>query len=741
MERQGSGQSVRSEVAQPLQPIQPIVHDLVLAGGGHAHVEVLRKLAMRPVRGLRVTLISRTRTAIYSGMMPGHIAGRYSLSDISVNLDRLCALGGHRLLVAEIEGLDPIGGTFRLRGRPPVGFDSASVNVGVTPDLDTIPGAAAFATPVKPLEGFVRSFDGPGDPTARLCIIGGGAGGVELAMALSARFPKLSIDLLHRGTRLLPRFPTAAARWAQAELRARGVRLHLQQPALEVTATGVVTRSGFIEASSVLAVTPARAPDWLARSGLATDSSGFVTVDANLRSTSHPAVFAAGDCADYAAFPREKAGVFSVRAGPGLAENLRRVVERRPLRRIRMQQRGLQLIGDGTGRALAIWGRLSLGFPARGLYRLKDRIDRRWLETYNEFGKAMVAKMEASPDTQRCAGCGGKVGPDVLQAKLGQRSTAGDVALLNRTDVASVDLLRDGFDDPYLFGRVAGIHALSDLHAAGAIKPRMLAALTLPFAQQAPLGRDLEQVQAGLESLGVPVVGGHTAEGAELSAAVTVVGEIPAFAKTATNPTSRPPQIGDSLILTKPLGVGLILAGRMLGRVSPQAVQDAFDHCQQDNAAAASVLADFASGLRTDVTGFGLLGHLLAELSATQHEEPSSKLAARLFTSALPLLDGAQDAFTAGVRPSILAGNQRATEGKVTMQARAARYLPDTLSAILHDPQTSGGLLVSLPPEQGEAALTALRAAGVVKAAHIGTLIPASVLPDGAQVEVSGPWA
>ena len=218
-------------------------------------MEVLRKLAMRPVRGLRVTLISRTRTAIYSGMMPGHIAGRFSLSDISVNLDRLCALGGHRLLVAEIEGLDPIGGTFRLRGRPPVGFDSASVNVGVTPDLDTIPGAAAFATPVKPLEGFVRSFDGPGDPTARLCIIGGGAGGVELAMALSARFPKLSIDLLHRGTRLLPRFPTAAARWAQAELRARGVRLHLQQPALEVTATGVVTRSGFIEASSVLAVT------------------------------------------------------------------------------------------------------------------------------------------------------------------------------------------------------------------------------------------------------------------------------------------------------------------------------------------------------------------------------------------------------------------------------------------------------------------------------------------------------
>ena len=170
------------------------------------------------------------------------------------------------------------------------------------------------------------------------------------------------------------------------------------------------TPERFIEADQVLAVTPARAPDWLAQSGLRTDSGGFITVDASLRSVSHPHIFAAGDCADYAAFPREKAGVFSVRAGPGLADNLRRLAENRPTRPIRMQQRGLQLLGDGTGAALAVWGGLSFGLSGRTLF-VKDRIDRRWMETYNDFGAAMVARMEAEPESQRCAGCGSKSAP------------------------------------------------------------------------------------------------------------------------------------------------------------------------------------------------------------------------------------------------------------------------------------------------------------------------------------------
>ncbi len=276
----------------------------------------------------------------------------------------------------------------------------------------------------------------------------------------------------------------------------------------------------------------------------------------------------------------------------------------------------------------------------------------------------MVARMEAEPESQRCAGCGGKVGPDVLQAQLGARSQAGDVAPLNDQEVASVDLLRDGFDDPFLFGKVAAVHALSDLHAVGATNPRLLAALTLPYARSFPLSRDLEQVQAGLESAGVPVIGGHTAEGSELSAAVTVVGD------TAATAGARTPETGDSLILTKPLGVGLILAARMVGRVLPQDVQAAFEHCEQDNAAACCRPRRFR--YRSAHGCYGL------RAAGTPAFEPAAKPWGRDRHQGTALLTGARDAFDAGVRPSILSGTSAPPPGMSPRICRRASALCST---------------------------------------------------------------
>ena len=675
---------------------------------------------MRPVPGLRVTLISRARTSIYSGMMPGHIAGRYDLDEISVNLDRLCVLGGHRLLVAEIEGLDPIAGAFHVRGRPPVRFDTASVNVGVTPDLSAIPGAAEHATPVKPLEGFVRSFAASAEQAGKLCIIGGGAGGVELALALSARFGDLSIDIVQSGPRLLPRFPTSASRWAARQLTARGVRLHLGQPAQEVTASGVRTAGQFIEADQVLAVTPARAPDWLAQSGLRTDSGGFITVDASLRSVSHPNIFGAGDCADMQ--PSRARRPVSSPCAPGpvwptifaawqkIGPPARSGCSSAVCSCSAMARDPRWRSGAGSASALAAVRCSGSRIASTGAgWRPTTNSAQPWSPAWRLSRRASAARAVAARSAPTCC-----------RPSWVPRSRAGDVALLNDHEVASVDLLRDGFDDPFLFGKVAAVHALSDLHAAGATNPRLLAALTLPYARSVPLSRDLEQVQAGLESAGVPVIGGHTAEGSELSAAVTVVGDIDA------PDAMHHPAAGDSLILTKPLGVGLILAARMVGRVLPQDVQAAFEHCEQDNAAASAALADFDIGLRTDVTGFGLLGHLLSSLPEGH--------GAVLDASVLPLLTGARDAFDAGVRPSILSGNQRATAGHVSPD------LPESLSALLHDPQTSGGLLLSLPAAEATKAVKALRAAGYPEATEIGHL--KTISSEGAvlRVEVTGSW-
>lgn len=685
-----------------MTPLEPITHDLVLAGGGHAHVEVLRMLAMKPVPGLRVTLISRSRTAIYSGMVPGFVAGQYGLDEISVNLDRLCVLGGHRLIIGEITGLDPVAQEFSLAGRPALGFDSASINVGSAPDLSVLPGATEHATPVKPIEGFARSFTALEERSdaGRIAIVGGGAGGVELALALSSRFPQREFSLIDQHPTLLHRLPAAAGAWAARRLKARGVSLHLGEDVQAITAYGPQTKAQ-IEADMTLLVTGSKAPDWIGRSGLACDEQGFVSVSDTLQSISHPAIFAAGDCADMQAFPREKAGVFAVRAGPGLARNLARHAQGQATQSIRMQARGLQLIGDGKGAAAALWGPFATGLLGRLIFAWKDRIDRLWMARYNDFGAAMVAEMEADPERMRCSGCGGKVGPDVLRESIGALATSGDVAALGGSHVGSVDLIRDAFDDPYLFARIAGVHALSDLHAAGATAPQMLSALTLPYAKPVPLARDLGQVRAGLESLNVPIVGGHTAEGAELSAALTVIGDAPASDGTTPTP-------GDALILTKPLGVGLILAARMLGKVDPSAVQSVFAHCQQSNAAAAGVLAGFDVGLRTDVTGFGLLGHL--------HSTLPTGLGASLTLATVPMLAGAREAYERGVRPSLLEANQRVTAPNL----RGAFSASD--SALLHDPQTSGGLLVSLPSHQAKSALEALWHAGYPDGRQIGTL-------------------
>ena len=703
-----------------MTPLTPIHHDLVLAGGGHAHVEVLRALAMKSVPGLRVTLISRSRTAIYSGMVPGYVAGQYALDEISVNLDRLCVLGGHRLIVAEIEGLDPITQTFSLRGRPDIAFDTASINVGSTPDLDAIPGAADHATPVKPIEGFARRFEAlqAKAQARRIAIVGAGAGGVELALALSAKSPDRQLCLIDHHDRLLPRLPRAAGRWAEQRLNERGVTLQLGARVDEITGQGPTIDGALNPADLTLLVTGSKAPDWVGQSGLACDEKGFMQVDATLQSISHPAVFGAGDCVHYTAFPREKAGVFAVRAGPGLADNLRRRSEDSRPRPVSMQQRGLQLIGDGTGGACAIWGPFALSAASGALFAWKDRIDRVWMERYNAFGQAMVEAMEAKPETMRCSGCGGKVGPAVLRDTMGSLALSGDMAALSDTHVGSVDLIRDAFDDPFVFARIAGIHALSDLYAAGATNPRMLSALTLNYAKPRVLGRDLEQLREGLASLGVAIVGGHTAEGAELSAALTVVGD-----KAAAK---EPAQAGDALILTKPLGVGLVLAARMLGKVSPLHVQTTFDHCQQDNAAAARVLSNYAVRLRTDVTGFGLLGHLQTELPAG--------IGARIDAQKIPTLPGALHAYHAGVRPSILAANQSATASLLS-----GTLSPD-VSALLHDPQTSGGLLVSVASDQADAVVTALRAAGYPHATIVGVLTSPGMGKGTGKVEVSGQW-
>ncbi len=364
--------------------------EIVLAGGGHAHVEVLRRLASLDQTGLRLTVVSPDRFAAYSGMLPGLVAGHYSWDDCHIDLAGLCRRARARLVAGTVARLDPQARVIVLDDGSAVPFDLLSLNTGSTPDLRSTPGAEPFATPVKPMREFLTAWDrvlaaGAAKelPPPAMAVVGAGAGGVEIALALHHRLSTLGesgLQLTLAGERFLDGYPASVQRGARRAIGRAGIRLVDKVKAAAVTRTQLSLSDGQQIASdfTVWAV-GASAPPWIAASGLAVDHRGFLAVDEFLKSRSHDRIFAAGDAASLdPAVP--KAGVYAVRQGPVLAHNLLASARGETLDAYRPQPRFLSLISLGGRRALASWG----PFKAEGaaIWRLKDHIDRKFMRRY-----------------------------------------------------------------------------------------------------------------------------------------------------------------------------------------------------------------------------------------------------------------------------------------------------------------------------------------------------------------------
>jgi selenide,water dikinase len=702
-----------------MQPADPVSTDLVLLGAGHAHVEVLRQFAHRPEPGVRLTLIGREPDTPYSGMLPGLIRGEYRFDEAHIDLAPLAAAAGARLILGAAEGIDLVGRRVLVRDRPLVPFDLLSIDVGGEPAVPDNRGI-----PVKPIGTFLARLTElqatlPRD--GRIAVIGGGAAGTELALALARRFDgQARIVLVSASPEPLPSAPLAARKRVRTALAEAGVEL-IGGVQAGCFANGKLSLSdgGFLDADAALWATGVRGPSFLAESGLACDQDGCVRINRTLRSVSHPFVFAAGDCAALEGAPRPKAGVWAVRAGAVLAPNLRRAVRGKPLKRWHPQREALAILGLGNGEAVA-W-RNGFSVSGRLVWRWKDRIDRRWM---NMFQKPM--RMKAATEPMRCGGCGAKIGPEALAGMLRTLplSERGDVLLgLAAPDdaalvrpppgmavVQSVDHFRAFLDDPFLFGEIAAAHALSDLHAMGARPWTALAIAAVPFARGGKMRADLEAMMRGaanvLEAEGCALVGGHSAEGAEMALGFAVNGLVApeqAWRKSGLRP-------GDALVLTKPIGTGVILAGHMRGLAKARWLEAATRSMRRTNAAAARILRAHGVAACTDVTGFGLAGHLGEMLRA-------SAVGAVIHPDSVPLLPGALELARQGVESTL------SPENRMALPPIERGPLAD----LLVDPQTSGGLLAGVPAERAEACLAALAAEGV-EAAVIGRV---EELPSG----------
>ena len=739
----------------------PIVKDLVLVGGGHSHVTVLKRFGMKPMPGVRLTLICRDVHTPYSGMLPGFIAGHYDYDEAHIDLGPLARFAGARLYHDEVIGLDLAQRTMQCRNRPDVSYDVLSINIGSTPGFGDVPGADKIAVPVKPINNFIQRWQQlvsrvlDASEAVRIGVVGAGAGGVEMTLAMQYRLEHLlrqagqaaRTPVYHVFSSTDTILPTHNRR-VQAKFRhvlaARGVQVHTDCRIVEVHEDGLRCQHGQSYAlDEVLWVTDAIAPDWPAKAGLAVDHKGFVRVHASLQSVSHPEVFAAGDIACVDPHPREKAGVFAVRQGPPLERNLRLALRGRPPKPFTPQKKWLSLISTGDQYAVASRGRFYLA--GQSVWRWKDWIDRRFMRKFNELPKmddktipeiapglaGEQALQELSALAMRCGGCGAKVGSTVLNRVLARLHPADrqdvlvglqhpdDAAVVEvpagKVMVHTVDFFRSMLDDPYLFGKIAANHSLGDIFAMGAEPQTALAIATVPYGLEDKTEDLLAQMLLGAEEVlhdaGAALVGGHSSEGAELALGFAINGLADPNAYLRKG-GMRP---GDALILTKAVGTGTLFAADMRLQAKGRWITAALDAMLQSNREAADCLRRYHATACTDVTGFGLLGHLVEMTRASGVE-------VTLDLPRIPFLDGAQETVAAGIFSSLQPQNLRLR--------RAVRHLDEVTThpdyPLLFDPQTAGGLLASVPSAYVEDCLSALQALGYDRAARIGEVQPLS---------------
>ena len=370
-----------------MQRQQDTARDVVLIGGGHSHALVMLALLDLPLPDVSVTVINPQPTAPYSGMLPGVIAGHYPRAALEIDLADLAARAGIRFVQGYVQHLDRSARLITGAGFDPFHYDLASLDVGITSDLPSLPGFGAHAVPAKPLAAYATRWEDwlarleQGQVSPDIAVLGAGVAGAELAMAMAFRLygRPARISLIDQGP-ALPNIGRFARRRLRAHLARLGICLIEQAQPVAVGPDHVALADGRkIAATLVVGAGGTRPHAWLAETGLKL-REGFVSVDAHLRSVNDSAVFAVGDCAHMTHAPRPKAGVYAVRQAPFLLANLRAALGMGAFQAYQPQRDYLKLVSLGDRVALADkWG---LPLEGRWLWRLKDRIDARFMAQF-----------------------------------------------------------------------------------------------------------------------------------------------------------------------------------------------------------------------------------------------------------------------------------------------------------------------------------------------------------------------
>ena len=532
-------------------------NQVVLLGIGHTNAHILRMWRMNPIPDTQLVCVSNNYIASYSGMMPGVLAGQYPTERMEIDLARLCSSSNAMLIVDEVVSLDPENRSLQFADRPPLRFDVMSVGIGSVPSFKNVvidDNAATLS--IKPMQTFLSRLQARIDQLGqlnrplRVTVVGGGIGGVEICFCVPNFLKKQSLSyeltLVHGGRSVPNGGAEKTTQLTEAELKKRDVQLKFSSRVERISNSHVDLVGGeSFEADIVLWATGASAPPLLSKLNLPLDDRGFLLTDHTLRTTAGHPIFAVGDTGTIENENLPKAGVYAVRQGMVLWKNIELALANRPLEKYKPQQKFLKLLNTADGKAIAEYG--NSAYRAGWAWRLKDFIDGRFMDKYQDYKPAMMTDepLDADEEQQmRCAGCGGKIGGTVLSRVLSRLDTSASknnphvlIGLDQPDDVAVVkasgeqvavttDFFSAPVEDPYICGQMAALNSISDIYAAGATPTAALAIVTIPHgdrdAQEELLFHLLEGSLRVLRAHEIALVGGHTIEGAQLTLGFTV---------------------------------------------------------------------------------------------------------------------------------------------------------------------------------------------------------------------------
>ncbi len=705
---------------------------LVLAGGGHTHALVLLRWAMNPKlkpAGM-ITLVNQSSTTIYSGMFPGVLAGKYKIDEILIDLRNLASKAGVSFVMAEIEGIDLKKNKLLLAGRPEIEYSLLSLNIGTKTNLNStslIAGDKDLAVPIKPFSEsykFIIDQDIHKDDSSAkpFVIIGGGFAGIEIAFSLRKRWPKRSILLkVKSGVKINKNL--------LINLDALKIKIIKKNPSILYPKLICTGNESF---------------DWIKDSGLPLDEYGRVLTKKTLQVLNFSNLFAVGDCGVIRDHHRPASGVWAVRSAKPLAMNLEVMSKGLKPAEWKPQRKAIQLLDINSSKkeskAFISWGEIMIG-PYNFLSRLKESIDTKFISKFDLI-KDINSDMFSEDEIIKCRGCAAKLAFTPLSSALkrldlieSSTDDSIDIGLLNsnKTLIQSVDGFPSLISDPWLNGRLLAFHSCSDIWACGGSVISAQSIVKLPSLskdlQQELLFQVLEGINSALVIQGAKLIGGHTLESRKISeepfslaieSSLTVNGTIDDKKYFWSKGGMKK---GDQILISRSLGTGIIFSAFMNGQVNPYILDSVLKEMNKSQHNIVNYINQLANrnlhskvvNACTDITGFGLLGHLSEMLKSTNsdlYKMNLDPLKIILELDNIPVYEGVIDLLNKGFESTLspsneiflkyIDGNENLRFELVSNNFCSNKSFYNTMLKILIDPQTCGPLVVSCSPLYSE---------------------------------------